>query len=281
MCHIPAAQLCWRRSVERFGGFHAAGCRAGTEAAGPWRPRTLLQFCTAVAALRVHRSAAHQLLLARWRTLSLLCCRTSAAASARGATSVMGSSAWRRPCPLRTGAWTAMGNATGRPSAPTCTSMVSTHRATDGCRPGWRRVGAVLTLRASILQIRPWVYSICSHPERSTTSPTCRHRRRVLQRGPPWPHSSSWRPRSRWGAAGAMGHALCAWQEVARAAGLFLSPPAAFVTFPLRGPRSSGSGAAAEHLTVTKLSLSGDTGMGNTSAVWVAGGCNVGPSQRS
>lgn len=99
----------------------------------------------------------------------------------------------------------------------------------------------------------------------------------MLQRGPPWPHSSSWRPRSRWGAVGAMGHALCTWQEVARAAGLFLSPPAAFVTFPLRGPRSSGSGAAAEHLTVTKLSLSGDTGMGNTSAVWVAGGCNVGP----
>lgn len=100
-------------------------------------------------------------------------------------------------------------------------------------RPGWRGVGAVLTFRGSILQIRPWVYSICNHPERSTTSPTCRRRRRVLQRGQSWPRSSSWQLRSRWGATGAVGHALCPLQEAARAARFFLSPPAAFVTFPL------------------------------------------------
>lgn len=53
------------------------------------------------------------------------CCRTSGAVSASGAMLATGSSAWRRPCPPRTGAWTTTGSATARPSAPTCTFMVS------------------------------------------------------------------------------------------------------------------------------------------------------------
>jgi len=54
-----------------------------------------------------------------------LCCRTSGAASASGAMLVMGSSAWKKPCPPQTGAWKTTGSAIGRPFALTCTFMVS------------------------------------------------------------------------------------------------------------------------------------------------------------
>lgn len=53
-----------------------------------------------------------------------------------------------------------------------------------------------------ILQIRRWVYFICSHPERSMTSLTSRHRGPVRQKEPPWPLSGSSRQHSRsagWG----------------------------------------------------------------------------------
>lgn len=197
----------------------------------------------------------------------LVCCRTSGAASARGATLAMGSSAWRRWCPQQTGAWTATGSATGRPSAPTCTSTVSAHRATDGCRPVLRGVGAVLMLRGSILQIRPWVCSTCNRPERSTTSPTCRRRRRVLQRGRSWPRSSSWGPRSRWGAAVAGGHALCPSQESAVLLASSSAPQWALPPPLCEVHTTVGSGPIGERLTATKLGLACASGMGHTSAL--------------
>lgn len=222
----------------------------------------------------------------------------------------MGSSAWRRPCPPRTGAWRTTGSAIGRPSALTCTSMVSVlspagpgmtfhGEATfphpsplawsslqESWRVGWPREqelisvawrgfhislfptchmgrtshprllpcdmrwplvapGPLWKVRSSeeaspslvpcphptllgsaahghtgthvtaqgggsvcpvlmllgfgVLQIRPWVCFTCSHPEKSTTSLTSRLRQPVLQKVLPWPHSSSWRQRSRSG----------------------------------------------------------------------------------
>lgn len=67
--------------------------------------------------------------------------------------------------------------------------------------------GRLLALRTPLMlpalgvsQTRQWESSICSHPERSTTSPTSRLTPPALRKALPWPLSGSSRQHSRSGA---------------------------------------------------------------------------------